>query len=123
MNPFTKYLSQWSNNRGLAEFISYWDRLEMLTIAVYKKEGQVQSVAAEFEAVWPWLRQHYGRWQPQLVPFWQNTQAAGKPTETDPFQLILDLPAASAIQNNWPVMQHLPAAREALNQFLLQSQV
>jgi hypothetical protein len=122
VNPFTRFLSQWSNDRALAEFVSYWDRLEILTITVYKKETNLEDAAAEFETIWPWLRQHYGRWQPHLTPFWQKTQAAGKPTQTDPFQLLLDLTTAAAIQNNWAVMQHLPAAREALNQWLLEPQ-
>lgn len=121
MNPFTRFLSQWSGNQGLAEFISYWDRLEALTIAIYKEKVDVVEAAVEFEAVWPWLRGHYGRWQPQLRPLWQQTKVAGEPTKTDPFQLLLDLPNPTAIQNNWKAMQHLPAAREALNYLLLQS--
>jgi len=92
-----------------------------LTITVYKGEVDVAEAAVEFEVVWPWLRRHYGRWQLQLRPLWQQTKAAGEPTKTDPFQLLLDLPNPTAIQKNRQAMQHLPAAREALNQFLLQT--
>ena len=120
MNPFTKFLNQWSNNRSLEEFIAYWDRLEALTIAVYKGKVNLAEATVEFKVVWPWLRARYGRWQLQLRPLWQNTKAAGEPTQTDPFQLLLDLPDPTAIQNNWQAMQHLPAARESLNHLLLQ---
>ena len=120
MNPFTKFLSQWSNNRRLAEFIAYWDRLEALTIAIYKEKVSLAEASAEFDEIWPWLRQHYGRWQPQLQSLWPNTKAAGKPTQVDPFQFLLDIPHPGAIQDNWTAMQYLPAAREALNQLLLQ---
>ena len=121
MNPFTRFLKQWAGNNDLAEFIAYWDRLEALTIAIYKKKVSLAEADPEFEAVWPWLRQHYGRWQPLLKPYWQQTKAAGVVTQTDPFQLLLDLPEATAVSGNWRAMQHLPAAREALNQFLLDS--
>ena len=120
MNPFSKFLSQWSNNEGIEEFVVYWDRLEALTIAVYKEKVTPTKATTEFGVVWPWLRQHYGRWQPQLLPLWQKTKVAGKPTQTDPFQLLLQLATPEEIQGNWTAMQHLPAAREALNRLLIQ---
>ena len=72
----------------------------------------------EFAEVRPWLRQQYGFWEEVLRPYWQQTKAAGELTQTDPFQLLLDLEAPFAIIGNWRAMQHLPAAREALNLFL-----
>lgn len=38
---------------------------------------------------------------------------------TDPFQLLLDLQLPAGITGNWRAMQHLPAAREAINRYLL----
>lgn len=119
MNPFTRFLRQWSDDGDLETFIAYWDRLERLTIQVYRGKLEVDTAGAEFGRVWPWLRQQYGRWQPLLDPFWRQTKAAGAPTQTDPFLLLLAKQSAAEIPGDWRAMQHLPAAREALNQLLL----
>jgi hypothetical protein len=118
MNPFTRFLNQWSNNRALTRFIEHWDRLERLTVLVHRKKMPVATAAPEFAEVWPWLRQNYGAWRDGLRPYWQKTKAAGFPTQTDPFELLLELESPHAIVGNWRAMQHLPAAREALNRFL-----
>ncbi len=118
MNPFTRFLSQWSNNQSLSEFIAYWDRLEQLTVQVYRKKVAAAAAAPEFTEVWPWLRRAYGQWEGELRPYWQQTKAAGAPTQTDPFQMLLDLDTPTAILGNWRAMQHLPAARETLNRLL-----
>ena len=119
MNPFTRFLNQWSQNRALSVFISYWDRLEKLMIGVHRKKMTLSEAEAEFAEVWGWLRQDYGRWAEELRPYWHQTKAAGELTQTDPFQLLLAIKSPSAILDNWRAMQHLPAAREALNRFLL----
>lgn len=118
-NPFTRFLRQWSSNPDFEEFVSYWDRLEAVVVRVYREKMTPEAAAAEFERVWPWLRHHYGRWEETLRPYWQRTQAAGKPTATDPFRLLLDLERPQAISGDWGAMQHLPAAREAINQYLV----
>ena len=119
MNPFSKFLRQWSSDGDMHEFIAYWDRLEKLTIDVYKGKANPEEALPEFNEVWGWLRQRYGRFESQLEPYWQLTLAAGEPTKTDPFQLLLAISDPAEIQGNWMAMQHLPAAREALNQLLL----
>lgn len=118
MNPFTRFLSQWSKDRELSAFIAYWDRLERLVVLVHREKMTVAAAEPEFAEVWPWLRQNYGRWVEALRPYWQQTKAAGAPTQTDPFQMLLDLETPTAILGNWRAMQHLPAAREALNLLL-----
>ncbi len=87
-------------------------------VQVHREKMMLAVAEPEFAQVWPWLRQHYGRWEEVLRPYWQQTKAAGVPTQTDPFQLLLDLETPAAILDNWHVMQHLPAAREALNLYL-----
>jgi hypothetical protein len=119
MNPFTRFLSQWSTNRSFAEFIERWDRLEFLVVHVHREKMTLPEADLEFAQVWPWLRQQYDQWERKLRPYWQQTKAAGEPTQTDPFQLLLDLENPAAILENWSAMQHLPAAREALNRFVL----
>lgn len=119
MNPFTQFLRQWSKNPSLDTFIIYWDRLEKLTIQIYREKMTVDEARPEFEAVWPWLRVQYGRWRAALEPFWQATNVGGQPTQTDPFQLLLEKRSPEDICGDWHMMQHLPAAREALNHYLM----
>ncbi len=118
-NPFTRFLSQWSADGRFQQFIAYWDALELVVVQVYRQRMSVAEAQPEYARVWPWLRQHYGTWADELRPFWQITKAAGAPTAIDPFQLLLDISHPQAILDNWPAMQHLPAAREALNQYIL----
>ena len=121
MNPFTHFLRgrRGDDDQAFAEFVAHWDRLEQLTIRVYRDKMTPQEAAAEFAAVWPWLRAAYSRWQPALDPYWRATRAAGAPTTADPFLLLLAKESADDIPGDWRAMQHLPAAREALNQYLL----
>lgn len=119
MNPFTRYLSQWSNNHSFSDFIGYWDRLERVVIEVYRQKTDVASAAPEFDEVWPWLREQYREWQDALRPYWQATRAAKQPTRTDPFRLLLDISNPTEIIGDWRAMQHLPAAREAINRYLV----
>ncbi len=119
MNPFTQFLRQWSKTPDLDTFILYWDRLEKLTIQIYRGKMTVDEAQPEFEVIWPWLRARYGRWQAVLEPFWRDTHAGGQPVQTDPFQLLLEVRSPIDICGDWRMMQHLPAAREALNQYLM----
>jgi hypothetical protein len=120
MNPFSKFLRQWSQDDSLAEFVEYWDRLERLVVQVYRQKLTPEAAVGEFEQVWPWLRAHYEPWEGVLRPLWTQTVAGGQPTQQDPFQLLLALPSPEAIGGDWVAMQHLPAAREALNHLILQ---
>jgi hypothetical protein len=79
----------------------------------------VEAAAGEFEQVWPWLRERYPDRAEALRPHWQATRAAGAPTRDDPFRLLLAVPEPAAIRGDWRAMQHLPAAREAINRYLL----
>lgn len=119
MNLFTSFLRQWSADDDFDAFVVYWDRLERLTIQVYRQKITVEAAQSEFTEVWPWLRERYGRWQSSLEPFWRQTTAAGQPTQTDPFLLLLEKQSPAAIPGDWQAMQYLPAAREALNQYVL----
>lgn len=119
MNPFSKYLSQWSADRDFNAFVAQWDRLERLVVAVYRQKIDITAAEAEFESIWPGLRRDYEMWGAALRPLWQSTRAGGKATQVDPFQLLLDLQSPADIIGNWLAMQHLPAAREAINRYLL----
>jgi hypothetical protein len=119
LNPFSRFLRQWSSNRPFTDFVARWDELEALVVAVYRQRTTPDAARPAFEQIWPWLRQQYPEWEEVLRPFWQQTQAGSRPTQTDPFRLLLAFDQPEAILDNWPAMQHLPAAREAINQYLL----
>ncbi len=119
MNPFTRFLNQWSDNHSLDEFIAHWDLLERVVVLVYRQKMTLEEAEEPFHQAWPWLRQQYGQWEETLRPFWQQTQAGGQPTQTDPFRLLLAFEKTADIPGNWNAMQHLPAAREALNRLVL----
>lgn len=87
-------------------------------VQVYRQKMTPTVAQTDYNQAWPWLRRHYGQWAETLRPFWEQTRAAGAPTMIDPFQLLLDLPDPQAILGNWRAMQHLPAAREAINLYL-----
>ncbi|MBE7530807.1 MAG: hypothetical protein HND44_19525 [Chloroflexi bacterium] len=119
MNPFSSFLRQWLADDDFDAFVAYWDRLERLTVQVYREKVPVAAAQPEFAEVWPWLRERYGRWQSTLEPFWRQTTAAGASTQTDPFLLLLQKQSSADIPGDWWAMQHLPAAREALNRYVL----
>lgn len=121
MNPFTKYLSQWSSDSQFAEFVAYWDQLERVVIAVYRDKMTAAAAEGEFEKIWPWLRINYPAFEVALRPYWRVTRAAGQPTAIDPFRLLIDIESPVAITGDWRAMQHLPAAREAINRYLLEN--
>ena len=117
-NPFTRFLSQWSANDDFAAFVAGWDRLERVVVGVYRQKMDAAEAGAEYVAVWPGLRRSYPRWAVALRPHWRATRAAGELTHTDPFALLLALDGPAAIPGDWRAMQHLPAAREAINRYL-----
>jgi len=119
MNPFSKFLRQWSQSVSLDEFVEYWDRLESVVVGVYRQKMTLEAAREEFEEVWPWLRAHYGAWEGSLRPLWRETSTGDQPAQNDPFRLLLAYTRPEDIEGNWTAMQRLPAAREALNQLIL----
>lgn len=119
INPFSKFLSQWSTDAEFEAFRERWDELERVVVGVYRRKMTHEEAAPAFERVWPWLREAYPRWQPALEPYWRQTRAAGAPTDRDPFLIFLEKQRPADINGDWNAMQHLPAAREAINRYLL----
>lgn len=120
INPFTKFLSQWSTDQPFAAFVEKWDRLEQVVIGVYRGKIAHEDIELEYATIWPWLRQEYDKWNEALRPYWLSTRSAGRPTESDPFRSLLGINATAEIPGNWHAMQLLPAAREAINLYILE---
>lgn len=121
MNPFTRFLSQWSANPQFDEFVAQWDEVEALAIRVYKAGTAAAEETALYAAARPWLMRQYPRWEARLRPFWQAAKVAGTVEHTDPFLTILDRETAADFVGDWTALQYLPAAREALNRLLVES--
>ncbi|MEM7799826.1 MAG: hypothetical protein AAF633_11595 [Chloroflexota bacterium] len=120
MNPFTRFLNQWSSSGDLKAFIEHWDRLEALAIHVYKQGTATSDEAKTYSEIKGWLDTNYGRWESKLEPFWSDSQVGGTLEHGDPFRYLFQYPDAEHFVQNWAALQHLPAAREALNQLLVE---
>jgi ABC-type glycerol-3-phosphate transport system substrate-binding protein len=121
MNPFTRFLRsrQSSAPAELDEFVTRWDALESLVINTYRAGRADAETEAAYAEIRTWLTRHYPAWVEILAPFWREALEAGKPPATDPFARLFAPATASAFVGNRALMQALPAAREALNRYLL----
>ncbi len=119
MNPFTRFLMQWARNAPLAELVEQWDVLEALVIRVYKSKTSTAVDETQYQQTKAWLETHYEQFAPTLEPYWQATQVGGSTEHDDPFRVLFSPDTAVSFVNNWHAMQHLPAAREALNQLIV----
>jgi hypothetical protein len=119
VNPFTRFLSQFMPDHDLDQFVAAWDGLEQLVIRVYKAQHATAEDEREFGTLQDQLRSSYPQWATQLRPFWQATLVGGKLAQRDPFERLFSAESAAAFVDDWDAMQHLPAAREALNRFIV----
>ena len=119
-NPVTRSLIQQLDDPQLAEFVACWDALEALVIRIFQSQDVTAEDEAEYGQVRDWLGQAYPQWQEALRAYWLLTRIAGEPATKDPFVRLMAAKAAREFIGNWTAMQTLPAAREALNQFLLE---
>jgi hypothetical protein len=122
MNPFSRFLRQWSPDEGLDQFVVRWDELEALVIRVYKQSAARPEDEAAYATLRPWIREQYQAFRSVLAPHWRAALVGGQPAKEDPFLHLLRPEKAAAYIDNWPAMQNLPAAREALNRVLLQNE-
>lgn len=120
MNPFTRFLNQWSSSDDLHTFIEHWDQLEALAIRVYKQGSATPDESKTYLEIKRWLENHYDKWEAKLKPFWSVSPVGGTLAHGDPFRFLFQYPAANKFVQNWAALQHLPAARQALNQLLVE---
>ena len=118
MNPFSRAIRKRLKDRRLAKLVERWDALEALVVRVYKGGRASTHDESEFRRTRLWLQKNYPRWAKALFPYWQQTRVAGEPAREDPFAYLLRPNRAAEYVNDWRALQTLPAAREALNQYL-----
>jgi hypothetical protein len=119
MNPFTRFLRQWTDDKGLHKLVEHCDALEALVVRVYKMGEATPADEAEYQALRRWLQANYTSWEATLRPYWQQATVQGTRVQTDPFKALLRAERAADFVGDWSAMQRLPAAREALNRLVL----
>lgn len=87
-------------------------------IRVYRAGAATSGDEATYSRDRNWLLERYPRWQTALTPYWQRTTIDGELVVEDPFEMLLSVRQAHRFVDNWAAMQTLPAAREALNEWL-----
>ncbi|NDJ53116.1 MAG: hypothetical protein GYB68_08550 [Chloroflexi bacterium] len=120
-NVVTWNLLKGIRNRRISRFISSWDQLEKLVIRVYRNGQATREDRTIFAKLQRQLKRRYPRFADQLAPYWRSTTINGEPLEHDPFLALLAPASAQAFVENWPMMQTLPAVRQSLNEWLLDS--
>jgi hypothetical protein len=122
-NPFSKFLLSLlpANRQAQVDaLIDCWDALESLVIRVYQQGYVAPADMEEYAELRSWLQAHYPVHEATLRRHWPATLEAGHPPASDPFVRLFTPTSAEAFVGNWPALQALPAAREALNRYLLE---
>ena len=118
-NPVTQKLVRQLNDGLIAQFVAHWDNLEELVIRVYRAQQATPDDGAAFSVLQRALLDHYPHWQDALHPYWRQARVGGEPAQEDPFAALLRVGQPQDFVGNWQAMQTLPAARQALNEWLM----
>lgn len=119
MNPVTATLIRQVDDRKIVRFVEQWDELEALVIRVYKTARATPEDLKLYSKLKPSLQKQLRRYGDALDAYWPETTIGGKPPGRNPFSLLTSYGTAVDFVGNWPAMQHLPAARQAINEWLL----
>jgi hypothetical protein len=118
-NPATQALLDQLDRPDLRPFVAAWDEFEALVIAIHRQKVDPTAAQGQFQTVRAALLEGYPALASQLVPFISQVRVQGQPLANDPFRHLLTPETPTAWLEDWPRMQVLPAAREALNLYLL----
>lgn len=104
----------------LETWIRRWDRLEFLYLTVYRSGSASRRQRREYRRLRRVLRSGYEFWREELSEHWRTAEVDGRRLQRDPFETLTRQDVLSADRIDWRDLQTLPAAREALNSFLLE---
>jgi hypothetical protein len=119
MNPVTRQLLARITDRRLIRFVEAWDALEALVIRIYKTGQVAPGDEQTYRRIHRRLCRLLPRYAAALESHWRQTTINGQPVTDDPFAALFAPDDISAFVGDWDMMQRLPAAREALNGWLL----
>ena len=119
MNPVTQGLLRKLNDPALNSFVQDWDGLNDLIIEIFQQKSLSFEQQELFFELQGRLRGSYPDLAMDVEPFWRRAKISGETIKTDPFLVLIDRKSAKEFIEDWDAMRTLPAAREALNEMLL----
>lgn len=120
MNPVTQALLRDLNDKSLAAFVEDWDGFNDLVIEIYQQKSLTFDQQERFFELQQRLRAAYPAYAAELAPHWRTARIKGELLVGDPFVAIIEKQSAKDFVENWDAMRTLPAAREALNNMLME---
>jgi hypothetical protein len=118
-NPVTQAILKKIDDPELIQFVTAWDELERLVVGVFRRKAASTSEKEMYTRLQQSLMAAYPHWQPALQTYWQHSRIKGGQAMSDPFLRLLSTRQAEDFIGDWEAMKFLPAAREALNNYLL----
>ena len=118
-NPVTQSLISQTEDEPLAVFVQAWDALEELIIRLNRSGAVRQEDNLLYSRLQLELHQSYPALRDVLDPDWRRARKEGNELSGDPFRALLLASGPDEFVRNWDCMQMLPAARQALNEYIL----
>jgi len=118
-NPVTQHLIGQIDNKDINSLVEHFDVLEVMIIQIYKTKNASRKDERLYRRVKHWMQKHYKTWQNDLEPYWRKTTINNLPVSEDPFLALVEPAKAGDFTDNWLLMQTIPPARQALNEWLL----
>jgi hypothetical protein len=118
-NPVTDNLMSRIDDQRLQGWVERWGRLERLAVDVYRRGRVGWWTQHLYRRLRRQLISEYANWKDALAGHWVNQTAGGRPLAADPFASLLAIEDAVDLVENWRALRLLPAARQALNEYLM----
>jgi len=120
MNPVTQSLIDQIDNPALLAWVEAWDAIEQVVIRVCKGGAVGKRDEQDFIATKRWLLKHHAAYAPALESYWRRALIKGVgPATEDPFERLLAFDQARDFVDNLDAARLLPAVRQAINEWLL----
>jgi len=120
VNPVTRRLLDEIDDPELAAFAQAWDALEECLVRIYREGTCPPDLEQRHAGLRSSLERDLSVWESALLPHWQATRIDGASPTESPFRTVLAARRPRAVVGNLDLMRTLPAAREAINHFLLE---
>ena len=120
MNPVTRRLLDEIDDPQLAAFALAWDELEECLVGIYRDRTCSPRVERRYADLRSSAEKGLGKWEKALRRHWLATRINGTPPAQSPFRSVVAVQRPGDVIDDRAMMRTLPAAREALNNLLLE---
>jgi hypothetical protein len=120
MNPVTRRLLDEIDDPQLAAFALAWDEFEECLVGIYRDRACSPRLERRYAELRSSAEQGLGMWEPTLRRHWLATRINGAPPQQSPFRTVVAVQRPGDVLDDRLLMRTLPAAREALNNLLLE---